>query len=49
MTTVDALQSLKPNAEWVLRGDTLEWLDKKQTEPTADALSSRGYKTARCL
>ena len=32
--TVDALQSLKPNAEWVLRGDELEWLDAVQTEPT---------------
>ena len=30
----DALQSLKPNAEWVLRGDELEWLDAVQTEPT---------------
>ena len=30
----DALQSLKPNAEWVLRGDVLEWHDAVQTEPT---------------
>ena len=30
----DALQSLKPNAEWALRGDELEWLDAVQTEPT---------------
>ena len=34
ITTVDALQSLKPGAEWVLRGDVLEWLDAVQTEPT---------------
>ena len=34
MTKADALQSLKPGAEWVLRGDTLEWLDGVQTEPT---------------
>ncbi len=40
MTTVDALQSLKPGAEWVLRGDELEWLDSKQTEPTADELAA---------
>jgi hypothetical protein len=40
MTTVDALQSLKPKAEWVLRGDTLEWLDGSQTEPTALELSN---------
>jgi len=31
---VDALQSLRPGAEWVLRGDDLEWLDKTQTQPT---------------
>ena len=29
-----ALQSLRPGAEWVLRGDDLEWLDKTQTQPT---------------
>ncbi len=34
ITTIDALQSLKPKAEWVLRGDELEWLDAVQTEPT---------------
>lgn len=32
--TAQALLSLKPNAEWVLRGDELEWLDKVQTQPT---------------
>jgi hypothetical protein len=32
--TVDALQSLKPNAQWVLRGDDLEWMDTEQTQPT---------------
>jgi len=40
MSTVDALQSLTPNAEWVLRGDVLEWLDSEQTEPTALELSN---------
>jgi len=40
MTTVDALQSLKPNAEWVLRGDVLEWLDSGQIEPTTEALAA---------
>jgi len=40
MSTTDALQSLKPNAEWVLRGDVLEWLDSKQTEPTTEALEA---------
>ncbi len=33
-TTIDALLSLKPDAEWTLRDDVLEWLDTEQTEPT---------------
>jgi hypothetical protein len=40
MTTVDALQSLKPGAGWVLRGDELEWLDSKQTEPTQSQIDA---------
>ena len=40
ITTVDAIQSLKPNAEWVLRVDVLEWLDSGQTEPTTLELSN---------
>ena len=38
---VAALQSLTPNAEWVLRGDELEWLDSSQTEPTAVAIAAK--------
>ena len=39
--TVAALQSLTPNAQWVLRGDSdLEWLDSSQTAPTAAALAA---------
>ena len=34
ITTIDALQSLRPMAQWVLRGDSLEWLDTEQTQPT---------------
>ena len=33
-TKADAIQILRPGAEWVLRGDVLEWLDQTQTEPT---------------
>jgi hypothetical protein len=40
ITTVDALQSLKPNAEWTLTGDVLTWMDDVQTEPTALELSN---------
>ena len=34
MNKANALQFLRPNAEWVLRGDELEWLDQNQTQPT---------------
>jgi hypothetical protein len=35
-----AITSLKPGAEWVLRGDTLEWLDGSQTEPTTAEINA---------
>jgi hypothetical protein len=34
MNKVKALQSLRPGAQWVLRGDDLEWMDTEQTQPT---------------
>ena len=40
ITTVEALQSLKPKAEWVLRGDELEWHDAVQTEPTQSEIDA---------
>ena len=58
ITKVDALQSLKPNAEWTLSGDKLEWLDSEQTEPTTAEIEAevakltyqagiKSYQTAR--
>jgi len=41
MNTVDALQALTPNAQWVLRGDELEWLDTEQTQPTDAAIAAK--------
>lgn len=36
---VQALQSLRPGAQWVLRGDELEWLEVNETtEPTEEEL-----------
>ena len=35
-----ALQSLRPNAQWVLRGDILEWMDTEQTQPTEAEISA---------
>ena len=40
ITTIDALQSLKPNAKWLLRNDTLVWNDSIQTEPTTSELTT---------
>ena len=40
ITTTDALVSLKPNAEWTLRGAVLEWLDAVQTEPTQSEIDA---------
>ena len=40
----EALQSLKPGAQWTLRGDTysgLEWLDSSQTKPTETEINSK--------
>ena len=34
MNKASAIQSLRPHAQWVLRGDDLEWLDTEQTQPT---------------
>lgn len=38
-----ALTTLRPGAQWVLRGDTyegLEWLDQVQTKPTAEEITA---------
>jgi len=34
ITKADALQSLAPGAEWVLRGDELEWLSTDIEQPS---------------
>jgi len=42
-----AIQSLKPGAEWTLRGDDfagLEWLDTKQTKPTESEIDAEVKK-----
>ena len=40
ITKANALNSLKPKAEWILRGDELEWLDDVQTEPTQSEIDA---------
>jgi len=36
----EALVSLAPTSQWVLRDDELEWLDAGQTEPTSIEISN---------
>ena len=38
---VEALYSLRPNAEWSLQGaeETLQWLDTEQIEPTSQEIA----------
>ena len=38
---VAALHALTPAAQWVLRGDELEWLDEVQTQPTDSAIAAK--------
>ena len=40
-TRTRAIHALRPNAEWVLRGDNLEWLDTSQTEPTEAEITTK--------
>jgi hypothetical protein len=41
---VKALQSLRPNAEWVMVGDELTWLDTVQTKPTESEINAEIYR-----
>ena len=34
MNKIDALQSMRPDAQWSIRGNTLEWHDTEQAQPT---------------
>jgi hypothetical protein len=35
-----AIQSLRPNAELVIRGDVIEWMDDVQTQPTDSEITA---------
>lgn len=36
----EAIKSLAPNARWTLQGDTLEWADNVETQPTEAEISN---------
>jgi hypothetical protein len=37
---VKAIQFIRPNAEFILNGDNLQWLDNEQKEPTANEIEA---------
>jgi len=39
--TVAALQALTPSAQWVIRGEVIEWLDSEQAQPTEAAITAK--------
>jgi len=41
MNIADALLSLRPGAEWAVRGDVIEWLDETQTQPTEEEIQAK--------
>ena len=36
----DAILSLRPNSEFVIRGETIEWLDTENSQPTDSEIST---------
>jgi len=38
---VAALQALTPLAQWVIRGEVIEWLDTEQDQPTDSAIQAK--------
>ena len=40
ITKIEAIQSLKPGAQWVMRDDVLEWKDNIQTQPTEQQIAA---------
>ena len=45
---VHAITHIRPNAQFSLTGDVLEWFDTEQTEPTAKEIEAglKSYKAA---
>lgn len=39
-TKAKAIDSLRPNSQWVLRGEIVEWMDTEQTQPTDNEISA---------
>jgi len=40
ITKVDAILSLRPNSEWTMTGDVIDWLDTNTTCPTEEEIQT---------
>ena len=49
ITKAEALFSLKPDAEWNMVGDTINWLDSSETQPTDSEIEAEVARLTNLL
>ena len=49
ITKAEALYSLKPNAKWNMAGDTINWLDSSETQPTDSEIETEVVRLTNLL
>ena len=49
ITKAEALYSLKPNAKWNMVGDTINWLDSSETQPTDSEIETEVVRLTNLL
>jgi hypothetical protein len=49
VTKAEALYSLKPNAEWNMVGDTINWLDSSETQPSDSEIETEVTRLTNLL
>ena len=49
ITKAEALYSLKPNAKWNMAGDTINWLDSSETQPSDSEIETEVVRLTNIL
>ena len=49
ITKAEALYSLKPNAKWNMAGDTINWLDSSETQPSDSEIETEVVRLTNLL
>ena len=49
ITKAEALYSLKPNAKWNMAGDTINWLDSSETQPSDSEIETEVARLTNLL